>query len=248
MGAYNRGGIKLLSDIARPKMGILTGINEQHMATFGSQENIIKGKFELIESLPENGTAFFNANNRYCTELYQKTKVKKRLYGDGADSLEAENIAGAVAVAHELGLTPEEIERGVEKIDPKQKSLQIKTGMNGVDIINATYSANPNGVMAHLEYLKSRNGKKVIVMPCMIELGRSSKDVHRRVGKKIGEVCDLAIITTSDRRKEIKEGAPNALFIEDPNKIFEKIKDFCGPGDTVLLESRVPRQLIKQLI
>ena len=36
MGAYNRGGIKLLCDIVQPKIGVLTGINEQHMATFGS--------------------------------------------------------------------------------------------------------------------------------------------------------------------------------------------------------------------
>ena len=73
MGAYNKGGIKLLCDIAKPKIGILTGINEQHMATFGSQENIIKTKYELIESLPEDGIAFFNARNKYCLELYQKT-------------------------------------------------------------------------------------------------------------------------------------------------------------------------------
>ncbi|MFH1894776.1 MAG: Mur ligase family protein, partial [Patescibacteria group bacterium] len=78
MGAYNRGGIKLLCDIVKPKIGILTGINEQHMATFGSQENIIKGKYELIESLPrsepqvllrglpKDGIAFFNVKNKYC--------------------------------------------------------------------------------------------------------------------------------------------------------------------------------------
>jgi len=35
MGAYNRGGIKLLAGIAKPKIGILAGINEQHLATFG---------------------------------------------------------------------------------------------------------------------------------------------------------------------------------------------------------------------
>src|SRR4030042_2447792 len=44
MGAYNKGGIKLLCDIVLPKIGVLTGINEQHMATFGSQDNIVKAK------------------------------------------------------------------------------------------------------------------------------------------------------------------------------------------------------------
>ncbi len=63
MGAYGLGGIKLLCQIANPKIGILTGINQQHLATFGSQENIIKEKFELIDSLPENGLAILNYDN-----------------------------------------------------------------------------------------------------------------------------------------------------------------------------------------
>ena len=244
MGAYNRGGIKFLCDIAQPKIGVLTGINEQHMATFGSQENIVKTKYELIESLPEDGVAFFNANNKYCLELHNKTQIKKKLYGEGTTSSQEENLAVAKAVAQELGMNQEEIARGCQKIEPWP---QVKKGLNGLDIIDATYSANSNGVIADLEYLKQRPGKKVIVMPCLIELGKASKEVHRRIGKKIGEVCDLAIITTKDRFKEIKEGSPNALFIENPKEIVEKIKDFCQTGDTVLLESRVPKQAIKQL-
>ncbi|MBI2049938.1 MAG: hypothetical protein HYT35_00575, partial [Candidatus Staskawiczbacteria bacterium] len=38
MGAYNKGGIKLLCDMVRPKIGIVTGVNEQHLALFGSLE------------------------------------------------------------------------------------------------------------------------------------------------------------------------------------------------------------------
>jgi len=85
-------------------------------------------------------------------------------------------------------------------------------------------------------------------MPCLIELGKASKEVHQRIGRKVGEICDLAIITTRDRFKEIKEGAPNALFMESADEIAEKIKSFCKEGDIVLLESRVPGQLIKLLL
>ena len=87
------------------------------------------------------------------------------------------------------------------------------------------------------------------MMPCLIELGKASKEVHGRIGNKIGEICDLAIITTKDRFKEIKEGAGGkALFLENPKEILEKIKSFCREGDVVLLESRVPSLLIKKLI
>ena len=300
MGAYNRGGIKLLCDIAKPKIGILTGINEQHLATFGSLENIIKGKYELIESLPEDGLSIFNGDNEYCFELYKKTLIKKRVYSlqssiSGLPSdiwaynIRAEkdfitfkmtagdemvdfrvsllgshnisNILAAVCCARELGMTLEEISRACQKIESWQSGIQLKRGrhpptvLHGINIFDATYSANPDGVISHLEYLKIWPGKKVIIMPCLIELGSSSKEVHRRIGEKIGEVCNLAIITTKERFEEIKEGAigrgmnsENILFIENPKKIFEKIKVFCKEGDVVLLESRLPNQLIQQLL
>ena len=244
MGAYNRGGIKLLCDIAKPKIGIITGINEQHMATFGSQENIIKTKYELIEFLPQDGTAFFNGKNKYCRELYEQTKIKKYLYGENA-GLGLENFEGAKAMAKELGMTDEEMGLASRKIENKFPGIQIKDGVNGLKIIDATFSANPDSTITHLEYLKAFPGKKVIVMPCLIELGKASKEVHRRIGQKIAEVCDLAIITTKDRFKEIKESAAEkAIFIEDQQEIFEKIKSFCREGDTVLFENRPPPHLI----
>ena len=288
MGAYNRGGIKLLCDIARPKIGVITGINEQHLSTFGSLENIIKGKYELIESLPEDGLSIFNGDNEYCFELYKKTLIKKRVYGlqssisglpldilayniraekdfitfrvalgdEIADfkvnlmgSQNVSNVLAAAVCARELGMTLEEISRACQKIESWQSGFQLKKGINGLNIIDATYSANPDGVLSHLEYLKLWPGKKVIVMPCLIELGKASEEVHKRIGRKIGEVCNLAIITTKERFEEIKEGAGDkALFIENPKEIFEKLKSFCNPGDLVLLESRVPSQLISLLV
>jgi len=255
MGAYNRGGIKLLCGIAKPQIGILTGINEQHMALFGSQENIIKGKFELIESLPKDGIAFFNAKNKYCLELYQKTKIKKKLYGQKTKTAGLENLEGAKAVAKELGMTEQEILRACEKFKDSLPGIKIKKGRNDLDIIDASYSANPHGVIAHLDYLKTRLGKKIIIMPCLIELGSASKRVHQEIGQKIAEVCDWAIITTKDKLKEVKEGvaekgmkADNIFFIEKPEMIFEKVKVLSSPGDTILLEGRVPQSLINKLI
>ncbi len=261
MGAYNRGGVKLLCSIAKPKIGVLTGINEQHMATFGSQENIIKGKYELIESLPKDGVAFFNAKNKYCVELYNKTQIRKFLYGETAKFMGEEDILGAAAVAKELGMSEEEILRACDKIENKNLAsgenldsrpwarikmpgIQVKKGINGLNVIDATYSANPDGVISNLDYLKSFPGRKVIVMPCLIELGKASKEVHRRIGVKIGEVCDLAIVTTKDRLNELKEGAGSkVLFMENPREIFKKIESFCKDSDAVLLESRVRNSL-----
>ncbi|MFQ6049682.1 MAG: UDP-N-acetylmuramoyl-tripeptide--D-alanyl-D-alanine ligase [Candidatus Paceibacterales bacterium] len=307
MGAYNRGGIKLLCDIAKPKIGILTGINEQHLATFGSQENIIKTKYELIESLPQDGLAVFNGSDPYVFSLFQKTKKPKKVYRyrATADYVEPDifakgiimkkeklffktvtkdkkahdfrvnllgaqhvgNILAAILVAKVLGMPLEEIAKACQKIKAEQGTIQIKKGINGINILDSTYSANPDGVLADLDYLKIWRGpagrppasygvnKKVIVMPCLIELGKATTEIHQKIGEKIGEVCDLCIITTKERFKEIKEGAinngmaeSNIFYLENPREIFERIKTFCKEGDIILLESRVPTQLISLLV
>jgi len=292
MGAYNKGGIKLLCDIAQPRIGILTGINEQHLATFGSQENIKKAKYELIESLPKDGLAVFNGNNAFCRELYEKTNMPKKicctrnsgncdLWAEGIGvqkelvffrvvtqdgeaahfklnllgTHNIENIVLAAQVAKELGMSLEEIARACERINTAQGAMQLKAGVNGLHIIDASYSANPEGVMAALEHLKLWDSKKIVVMPCLIELGGSAKEIHQGIGEKISEVADLAIITTKDYFEEIKAGstsspqaAAKVLFIENPQAILKKIAVFAKPGDVVLLEGRVPKVLGEKLL
>jgi UDP-N-acetylmuramoyl-tripeptide--D-alanyl-D-alanine ligase len=111
-------------------------------------------------------------------------------------------------------------------------------------------------VISHLDYLKVWPGKKAIVMPCLIELSKASKEIHYKIGKKIGKVCDLAIIVTKERFKEIKKGAlegglakENILFLEKPKEILEKISSFLKQKeDVVLLEGRISKEIIEKLI
>lgn len=63
MGAYVRGEIKELCDLVHPKYGILTRVGTAHLESFGSQENIQKAKFELIESLPSDGIGVLNGDD-----------------------------------------------------------------------------------------------------------------------------------------------------------------------------------------
>ncbi len=63
MGAYRRGEIESSCKVAQPQIGILTGVNEQHLSFFGSIETTIKAKGELLASLPKSGLAIVNADN-----------------------------------------------------------------------------------------------------------------------------------------------------------------------------------------
>lgn len=261
MGAYRKGEIKKICDIIKPNIGIVTGVNEQHLALFGSMENLLsaEGGIELIESLSEDGIAFFNAKNKYCVDLYEKTKgIKKFLYGQEVSIVGLENIEGAKMVAKELGMSEQEIEQAVVKIKNKFPGIRIKKN-NNLTIINATYSTNPTGVIAHLDYIKNWQGKKIIIMPCLIELGPASKRVHQEIGKRINQVCDLAIITTKDYFNEIKQEMDGVelrpfprtevLYLKTPKEILEKVKSFIEKEKNViiLLEGRVPEQLVEEL-
>ncbi len=82
MGAYVPGNIRDLARLARPRIGILTAVGEQHLERFGSVENIARTKYELIEALPADGLAVFNADNKRCRELARQTShVPVRTYG-----------------------------------------------------------------------------------------------------------------------------------------------------------------------
>ncbi|MEA3292975.1 MAG: UDP-N-acetylmuramoyl-tripeptide--D-alanyl-D-alanine ligase [Patescibacteria group bacterium] len=295
MGAYKKGEIKKICNIVQPKIGVLTGINEQHISLFGSFENLIKAKYEIIKCLPINGLAVLNGNNRHCAKLYEKIKIKKILpfvsFRDNENIRQAgiyakniqtekefisfdvflkkesahfkinllgkqniENILMAIAVAIELGMDLNEISERIKKMEYNPNQMKLKKGINGLDIIDLSYSANPNGVIAHLEYLKTYSQKKIIIMPCLIELGKFSKEIHKTIGEKIAEICDLAIITTKDNFKEIEKGAiekgmnkENILFIENSKEIIEKIKKYTKKGEVILLEGRVSKELIKLL-
>jgi len=76
MGATNIGDIKEICDIVKPKIGIITSIGPQHLESFKTMDNIIKTKFELVNSVLENdGTIFLNYSNEYLAKKDVKGKV-----------------------------------------------------------------------------------------------------------------------------------------------------------------------------
>lgn len=96
MGAYVKGEINGLCKLVNPKYGIITSIGTAHLETFGSEQNIIDGKMELIEYLPCDGIGVLNKDD----EKQKKYKIKKENHAKivwiGIDSkdvdVKAENI------------------------------------------------------------------------------------------------------------------------------------------------------------
>lgn len=288
IGAYNKGTIDDTCRMVRPRIGILTGISQQHIALFGSQENIIQAKFELIKSLPKDGVAVVNWDNekiknnlkifagdiktRLCS-AHEKADVWAENISVGTEKLSfrvfsknenpAEfvlNLAGrqniinflmAFACAYELGLSIDEILAASRALTPEQGGIKLYKSKNGFRIIDSSYSANPDGALAALEYLKIWPNRKVVVMPSLIELGTAAAKIHTRIGEKLEESCDLAIITTEEHFASLKKGFKDnekIVLLKGAEEITGKIKSLCRPGDVVLLEGRVPSKLLDLLL
>lgn len=96
MGAYKRGDIRELCNLASPQIGILTAVGPQHLERFKSVENIAKTKYELIESLPSGGLAVFNCDNQICAELADKREQG----GNPVFRYATEPSSGAAASEH----------------------------------------------------------------------------------------------------------------------------------------------------
>jgi len=74
MGAYKRGDVKEFCELVSPDIGILTGINEQHLERFGSIENTIQAKFEVLTTLCSGGTGIVNLDNNLVRENLSRFK------------------------------------------------------------------------------------------------------------------------------------------------------------------------------
>jgi UDP-N-acetylmuramoyl-tripeptide--D-alanyl-D-alanine ligase len=163
MAAYKRGEIKELADMLKPKYGILTGINEQHLEMFGSIENTVAAKFELIDAIPENGLAVINNDNDLVRENSQKYNKNFVVYGLGDFSFSAKNIkVSEEGTAFDLVIddkiyacrTPLAGRSQIENI-VAAATMAFKLGVKPANIVNAIENLSP--VPHRLEFRNREN-------------------------------------------------------------------------------------------
>ncbi|MDF3040465.1 MAG: putative udp-n-acetylmuramoylalanyl-d-glutamyl-2,6-diaminopimelate--d-alanyl-d-alanyl ligase protein [Thermomicrobiales bacterium] len=64
-GAYAFGEIRLLAEIAQPRIGVVTNVHPVHLERMGTIEAIAETKTELVEAIPEDGWAILNGDDRW---------------------------------------------------------------------------------------------------------------------------------------------------------------------------------------
>lgn len=100
MGMRARGEIKRLAEIAAPTIGVVTNVGVAHLERLGSQDAIAAAKQELIESIPENGTAVLNWNDKRVRNMASVCRGRVISYG-----MESQANVQALDIQYGLGKT-----------------------------------------------------------------------------------------------------------------------------------------------
>lgn len=232
MAAYKLGDIKTIAELVKPKIGIITGIGPMHLERFGSLENILKTKMELIESLPENGTGFLpkELESQFIKYFHSSPPTGNFPKGDNNGNkniiTKIEYFSSKedlfVIIGKLFGISEKEV-LGYLKTAPQTPHRQqiIKTSSN-ITIIDDTYNSNPIGFLSALEILKNTPAqRKILVTPGMIELGVKQFELNKNVATRAAQVADYIIIVGETNKKALNKGVEEWLNLADRTNSLE---------------------------
>jgi UDP-N-acetylmuramoyl-tripeptide--D-alanyl-D-alanine ligase len=213
MGAGKPGDIRYLAGIAKPDVGVVTNAGPAHLQGFGNEEGVARAKGELFSSLPTEGFAVINSDQRW-EDLWRSlagdrkvltfglgSKCQVRLVNDSAGPRvvtpagsfdlhlhlpgehNLKNALAATAVTLALGIPLEQIRSGLEATRPVPGRLNLIHTVAGWTVMDDTYNANPASLYAALQVLTSDYDEPWLVLGDMKELGATSHKLHAEMGE-----------------------------------------------------------------
>ncbi len=270
MGARKEGDIRELCTLVNPNYAIFTGVCPQHIATFGSVEKVFAEKREIFNSSAKKvvcgeglrswleGSAKENAcfacevENLRLSEKStaftlclgeERVDVETALLGRSA----AENIALAATLCLQMGMTAEEIKRGIAKLQPIAHRLQ-PIEANGVTILDDGYNCNIEGAKIALEVLGLSQGKRWVVTPGIVEGGILEEELNGELGALLAKCApDKVILVGETLVTAVKGGYERAggdkerlTIVPTLDSAQEKLREGLLTGDTVLFLNDLP--------
>lgn len=214
MGMNNPGEISLLTNIARPTIGVITNIGTAHIGNLGSRENIMKAKLEMIGGLSgpliiNNDNDLLHNNIDYIKSLndvitigidnssdYMARDISDDLtkFKINGNDIEC-NIGNTAFIYNSLAsyvigdlckVDIDNIKIGIKNFKLTGNRLEYKKTSDGVIIIDDTYNASLDSIKSSLEILRKENAKRrIAVIGDVLETGEYNKEIHREIGKEL---------------------------------------------------------------
>jgi UDP-N-acetylmuramoyl-tripeptide--D-alanyl-D-alanine ligase len=184
-----------------------------------------------IESMGLDGLRF--------TLHYQRDQMRIHVPLLGRHSVHTALRATAVGLT--VGMRWEEIAEGLRD-ERSQLRLVTERGPQGSLIIDDTYNASPESVIAALNLLKDLRGRRIAVLGDMLELGPAEEQSHRLVGRRVKGVAQI-LVTVGPRARLIAEEAlrdgmaqERVLALEDAGQAVERLEAIIEGQDVVLVK------------
>ena len=157
------------------------------------------------------------------------------------------NIMLCAQVCVELGLTIEEVIKGIEKLLPSPHRLALIPSSESRIIIDDAYNGSVEGAKAALEVLSSYSTKKVVITPGLVELGQEQYVSNKEFGKLMATKADFVIINGSTNYQSVYDGLIEGGMKEENiyhsgglKQAVEILNEITNPGDVVLFENDLP--------
>ncbi len=247
-----------LEAITQTKYDLIASLPEDGASFFAADGGIVDGLYEktqgekyragmgdgLLDMRAQNvQSGPWGSRFELVDMTGNKCECETRLLG----RFNVANIALAACVARKLGLTMEEIGRGVSKLQAVEHRLQLIDSGNGVTVIDDGYNANSAGAKAALETLSQFPGRHVIVTPGIVEGGEKQYELNYRLGTQIAQYCDMAILVGPRQTEPVAQGAKDSgletvYVVSNLDEATAILGREGRVGDTVLFESDLPDQ------
>lgn len=157
------------------------------------------------------------------------------------------NIILACNVAFDLGLSIDEIAKGIEKLRTVSHRLEIIKSSSSYTIIDNSYNSSVQGSEASIDVLSKFSGKKFVITPGLVELGQQQFNANFEFGKAMAKVCDYVIIDSTINFDAISSGLIFAGFDEEKilragslSQAVQVLNTLIEADDVVLFENDLP--------
>ncbi|NJN41068.1 MAG: UDP-N-acetylmuramoyl-tripeptide--D-alanyl-D-alanine ligase [Flammeovirgaceae bacterium] len=266
MGANHVGEIAVLCGIANPTHGFITNIGKAHIGTFGSFENIIRGKSELYHHLIQHkGTVWINSENRilsnmakrfdaplmyptkgdyYNSELvetdpYIKVKDEKGqvIATHLMGAYNFENVAVALCIGKYFEVDAAKAAEAIAEYQPANMRSEVVRKNTNTIILDA-YNANPSSMEAAIKNLKSiKADNKVVILGDMYELGDQTEREHGELGKLILDAGIPTAYLCGEFTKWTKDIVPHARYFQSREELIQEIESKPIKNSTILIKA-----------